>query len=90
MKNAHNSDFHFLYVNRQFLQVLNVNLLTSIRGVATLLSCPYLTSPSPLQTSLYQQKERDGNSNINRDHVLLVVLVVMIQVTEEAKKIFLK
>jgi len=32
-----------------------------------------------IETSLYQQKERDGNSNINRDLVLLVVLVVMIQ-----------
>ncbi len=29
---------------------------------------------------MYQQKERDGNSNINRDLVLLIVLVVMIQV----------
>lgn len=28
----------------------------------------------------YQQKERDSNSNINRDMVMLVVLVVMIQV----------
>ena len=33
-----------------------------------------------VQTCLYQQKERDGNSNINRDLVLLIVLVVMIQV----------
>jgi hypothetical protein len=28
---------------------------------------------------MYQQKERDSASNINRDMVLLVVLVVMIQ-----------
>jgi len=32
-----------------------------------------------IETSLYQQKERDGTSNINRDLVLLVILVVMIQ-----------
>ncbi|XP_023324783.1 oxysterol-binding protein-related protein 8 [Eurytemora carolleeae] len=32
-----------------------------------------------IETCLYQQKERDGNSNINRDLVLLIVLVVMIQ-----------
>lgn len=33
-----------------------------------------------LDVMSYQQKERDSNSNINRDMVLLVVLVVMIQV----------
>ncbi len=32
-----------------------------------------------LDVMSYQQKERDSNSNINRDMVLLVVLVVMIQ-----------
>ncbi len=32
-----------------------------------------------LEVMMYQQKERDSNSNINRDMVLLVVLVVMIQ-----------
>lgn len=34
-----------------------------------------------LDVMSYQQKERDSNSNINRDMVLLVVLVVMIQVS---------
>ena len=33
-----------------------------------------------LDVMSYQQKERDTNSNINRDMVMLVVLVVMIQV----------
>lgn len=32
-----------------------------------------------LEVMMYQQKERDSNSNINRDMVLLVLLVVMIQ-----------
>lgn len=32
-----------------------------------------------IETVLYQQKEKEGNSNINRDLVLLVLLVVMIQ-----------
>ena len=32
-----------------------------------------------LEVMMYQQRERDSNSNINRDMVLLVVLVVMIQ-----------
>jgi len=32
-----------------------------------------------LEMLMYQQRERDSNSNINRDMVLLVVLVVMIQ-----------
>ena len=35
-----------------------------------------------LDVMSYQQKERDSNSNINRDMVLLVVLVVMIQVSD--------
>ena len=45
-----------------------------------------------IEVCLYQQKERDNNSNINRDLVLLVVLVVMIQavlnwiLTERANK----
>jgi len=45
-----------------------------------------------LEVCLYQQKERDNNSNINRDLVLLVILVVMIQavlnwiLTERANK----
>ena len=45
-----------------------------------------------IEVCLYQQKERDSNSNINRDLVLLVVLVVMIQavlnwvLTERANK----
>ena len=33
-----------------------------------------------IEVCLYQQKERDSHSNINRDLVLLVILVVMIQV----------
>ena len=33
-----------------------------------------------IEVCLYQAKERDNNSNINRDLVLLVILVVMIQV----------
>jgi len=46
-----------------------------------------------IETCIYQQKERDGNSNINRDLVLLVLLVVMIQamlnwvLAERAKKL---
>merc|ERR1719509_182140 len=32
-----------------------------------------------IEVCLYQQKERDSHSNINRDLVLLVILVVMIQ-----------
>ena len=32
------------------------------------------------QVCLYQQKERDSHTNLNRDLVLLVILVVMIQV----------
>ena len=32
-----------------------------------------------LHLMAYQQKERDSNSNLNRDMVLLVVLIVMIQ-----------
>jgi len=32
-----------------------------------------------IETCLYHQKERDSNSNLNRDMVLLVVLIVMIQ-----------
>ena len=45
-----------------------------------------------LEVCLYQQKERDSNSNINRDLVLLIILVVMIQavlnwvLTERANK----
>jgi len=45
-----------------------------------------------LEVCLYQQKERESNSNINRDLVLLVILVVMIQavlnwiLTERANK----
>ncbi len=45
-----------------------------------------------LEVCLYQAKERDNNSNINRDLVLLVILVVMIQavlnwvLTERANK----
>lgn len=45
-----------------------------------------------LEVCLYQAKERDSNSNINRDLVLLVILVVMIQavlnwvLTERANK----
>ena len=45
-----------------------------------------------IEVCLYQQKERDNNSNINRDLVLLVILVVMIQavlnwiLTERANK----
>ena len=33
-----------------------------------------------VQVCLYQQKERDSHTNLNRDLVLLVILVVMIQV----------
>jgi len=32
-----------------------------------------------IETCLYNQKERDSNTNLNRDMVLLVILVVMIQ-----------
>lgn len=32
-----------------------------------------------IETALYQQKEKEGNTNINRDLVLLVLLVVLIQ-----------
>jgi len=32
-----------------------------------------------IETCLYNQKERDNNTNLNRDMVLLVVLIVMIQ-----------
>ena len=32
-----------------------------------------------LEVCLYQQKERDSHTNLNRDLVLLVILVVMIQ-----------
>ena len=45
-----------------------------------------------IEVCLYQQKERDNNSNINRDLVLLIILVVMIQavlnwvLTERANK----
>jgi len=45
-----------------------------------------------IEVCLYQAKERDNNSNINRDLVLLVILVVMIQavlnwvLTERANK----
>ena len=41
-----------------------------------------------LDVMSYQQKERDSNSNINRDMVLLVVLVVMIQVSILIQSIF--
>ena len=33
-----------------------------------------------IEVCLYQQKERDSHTNLNRDLVLLVILVVMIQV----------
>ena len=39
-----------------------------------------------LDVMSYQQKERDSNSNINRDMVMLVVLVVMIQVCKKNAK----
>ena len=32
-----------------------------------------------IEVCLYQQKERDSHTNLNRDLVLLVILVVMIQ-----------
>ena len=41
-----------------------------------------------LDVMSYQQKERDSNSNINRDMVLLVVLVVMIQVSDTIPNLF--
>ena len=43
-----------------------------------------------LDVMSYQQKERDSNSNINRDMVLLVVLVVMIQVSNILKKKYIR
>ena len=43
-----------------------------------------------LDVMSYQQKERDSNSNINRDMVMLVVLVVMIQVRGKNIQNFVK
>ena len=58
----------------------NVNILQPLQDQQHLLNERMAKMQHTLDVMSYQQKERDTNSNINRDMVMLVVLVVMIQV----------
>ena len=58
----------------------NVNILQPLQDQQRQLNERMAKMQHTLDVMSYQQKERDTNSNINRDMVMLVVLVVMIQV----------
>ena len=62
------------------LFIIFVNILQPLQDQQRQLNERMAKMQHTLDVMSYQQKERDTNSNINRDMVMLVVLVVMIQV----------
>ena len=69
-----------LFSTHEIIIYHNVNILQPLQDQQRQLNERMAKMQHTLDVMSYQQKERDTNSNINRDMVMLVVLVVMIQV----------